>query len=414
MRDLIISGLDTPAELERLYRINKAEFKQQFSSIYTKYRGRPIVEFWHERLHYEASEVSWGSTKDRKFVLIVAVIAGFLAKLPDLAGIDEEFFYPRNIAFLTFPFLTFFFAKRNHLSGIKTAIVTGIMAISLLYINLLPGDLQSDTLVLACIHLPLLLWVVLGISFTGDDLRNYRKRLEFLSFNGDLLVMCAMLVLAGMILTGITIGLFELIGLQIADFYFQNLVIFALPAIPILATYLVQTNPNLVNKISPLIARLFSPLVLVMLVIYLGAIFYSGKDPYTDRDFLILFNILLIGVMALIFFSIAESSKVDRLGSNKYVLLPLSLVTILVNVIALSAIIFRISEWGFTPNRLAVLGGNILILVHLFVVAFHIFKSVKNKINIAEVGKSIVNYLPVYFVWTIVMVFLFPFIFGFK
>lgn len=414
MRDLIISGLDTPAELERLYRINKAEFKQQFSSIYTDYRGRPIVEFWHERLHYEPSGVSWGSTKDQKFVLIVAVIAGFLAKLPDLAGIDEEFFYPRNIAFLIFPFLTSFFAKRNQLSGIKTAIVTGIMAISLLYINLLPGDLQSDTLVLACIHLPLLLWVVLGISFTGDDLRNYRKRLEFLSFNGDLLVMCAMLVLAGMILTGITIGLFELIGLQIADFYFQNLVIFALPAIPILATYLVQTNPNLVNKISPLIARLFSPLVLVMLVIYLGAIFYSGKDPYTDRDFLILFNILLIGVMALIFFSIAESSKVDRLGSNKYVLLPLSLVTILVNVIALSAIIFRISEWGFTPNRLAVLGGNILILVHLFVVAFHIFKSVKNKINIAEVGKSIVNYLPVYFVWTIVMVFLFPFIFGFK
>ena len=44
-------------------------------------------------------------------------------------------------------------------------------------------------------------------------------------------------------------------------------------------------------------------LVLVMLVIYLGAMFYSGRDPYQDREFLMVFNALLIGVMAIIFFS---------------------------------------------------------------------------------------------------------------
>lgn len=406
MRDQIIANLNTPAELERLYRMNKSGFRQHFSAVYDEYRDRPIVEFWNERLYYPAPEINWGSKRDWQFVLIAAVIAGLLAKLPALTGIAEEFYYPRNIAFLVFPFLSFFFARGNNLSGIKTAIVTGITAVSLLYINLLPGDLQSDTLVLACIHLPFLIWGTLGISFMGDDLRNFRKRLDFLSFNGDLLVMCAMLVLAGIILTGVTLGLFELIGLQVVEFYFENVVLFSLPAVPILATLLVQTNPGLVNKVSPVIARIFSPLVLVMLIIYLGAIIYSGKDPYTNRDFLILFNLLLIGVMALIFFSAA---KEDRMGPSKFILFPLSLVTIIVNSIALSAIIYRISEWGFTPNRVAVLGGNILILVHLLMVSFSIFKNKNN----GQVGKSIVKYLPVYFVWIIVVVFLFPLIFGF-
>ena len=226
--------------------------------------------------------------------------------------------------------------------------------------------------------------------------------------------MSAVFVLAGILLSGITIGLFELIGLQIAEFYSKYIVIFALPSIPILACLLVTTNPGLVSKVSPVIAKIFSPMVLVMLVIYLGAIFYSGNSPYTDRDFLLIFNILLIGVMALIFFSIAEGWKEDRFGSNRYVLLPLSIVTIIVNCIALSAIIFRISEWGLTPNRLAVLGGNILILIHLFIVAYQIFQSARNKIRISEVGKALVNYLPVYFIWTVIVVFLFPLIFNFK
>ncbi|MCB7481020.1 hypothetical protein [Christiangramia sediminis] len=414
MRDAIISGLDNPSELEQLYRKNKAEFKENFNSVYTDYQEKPIVKFWYERLNYEATDISWGSTKELKFLFIAAIIAGFLAKLPDILTIEEDFFYPRNIGFLVFPFLTFFFAWRNKLSKNKILIIAGISLVSLLYINLLPNEPDSDTLILACIHLPLLLWVVLGIAFTSSGIKNYKKRLEFLSFNGELLVMSAMLVIAGIILTGITVGLFELIGLSIVEFYSRYIIIFVLPSVPLLACFLVQTNPGMVNKVSPVIAKIFSPIVLVTLVIYLGAIIASGKDPYTDRDFLILFNIVLLGVMALIFFSVTEGWKEDRLGSNKYILLPLALVTIIVNLIALSAIIFRISEWGFTPNRLAVLGGNILILLHLLLVTFQLFRCSLKKLNISEVGRSIVTYLPVYFIWVIVVIFMFPLIFGFK
>jgi NhaP-type Na+/H+ or K+/H+ antiporter len=79
-----------------------------------------------------------------------------------------------------------------------------------------------------------------------------------------------------------------------------------------------------------------------MLVIYLAATIFSGKDPYHDREFLLLFNGLLIGVMALIFFSVAETTPTSKSSTQILILFLLSAVTVLVNGIALSAVLFRI------------------------------------------------------------------------
>ncbi|AKD05006.1 DUF4153 domain-containing protein [Pontibacter korlensis] len=413
MRVDILSNINNPGQLERLYRANKANFKQEFSSVYPQLSGNILADFWYERLNYESDAISWGSRKELLFIAIASLLAGLIAKLPAMFPISEDFFYPRNIGFIVFPFLAAYFAWKNKLPTDKQGLLTGALVVCLIYINSLPNNNTSDTLLLACIHLPLLLWVILGISFAGDELSNYKKRLGFLQFNGDLAVMSAMFVIAGVIMTGITIGLFALIGFHIEEFYFEYVVAFGLPAVPIVATYLTQTNPHLVNKVSPVIAKLFSPLVLVMLIIYLGAIVYSGKDPYNDREFLLLYNVLLIGVMALIFFSVAESSTKAKDTIGVWVLLLLSVVTVVVNSIALSAISFRISEWGITPNRLAVLGGNVLMLIHLLIVTVMLFKTTK-KAAITEVGRSIVLYIPVYFVWAAVVVFLFPLLFGFR
>jgi hypothetical protein len=292
--------------------------------------------------------------------------------------------------------------------------VVGTTLAGLLFINSLPHVEQSDTLVLSCIHLPLFLWSVMGFAFVGEERNNLEKRLNYLKYNGDLVVITTLIGIAGAIMTGITIGLFSLIGLHIENFYFENIVTFGLPAAPIMGTYLIRNNPQLVGKVSPVIAKIFSPLVVVMLVIYLVAIVYSGKDPYNDRDFLLIFNALLIGVMAIIFFSIAETSKTPKSRIEVWVLFLLSVVTILVNGIALSAILFRISEWGITPNRAAVLGGNVLILINLLLVTAQLFRVLAKKAHITGVGKAIAFYLPIYSLWTIVVTFLFPLIFSYK
>jgi hypothetical protein len=410
----ILSNIDNPGQLEKLYRDNKSAFKSEFNSLYPELTDNKLATFWHERLKYESSEINWGSTKELAFVLIAAFIGGIIAQLPLILDIDRDVFYPRNIGFIIFPILTTYFIWKTNLSGKKTALVFLVTLVSLFYINLFPEIKNSDTFLLSCIHLPLFLWAVLGFTYTGNNTWSYPKRLEFLRYNGDLLIMSGLILIAGGMLTAITIGLFSAIGIHIENFYVEYVVVFCLPAIPILGTFITQTNPQLVNKVSPVIAKIFSPLVLVTLVVYLGAILYSGKNPYQDREFLMLFNLLLIGVMAIILFSIAEAHKKSENRAGSFILLALSLVTIIVNGIALSAILFRISEWGITPNRLAVLGGNILMLINLCMVAFRLFRHVSNKTEGMEVGNSIAMFLPVYCLWTVLVTFLFPFLFHFN
>jgi hypothetical protein len=414
MKEEIITHQNDPKYLERLYRTNKAQFKSTFNSAYPEFKGNTLADFWNERLNYEADEINWGTSKELVFVIIASLLAGVIAKLPHIFAISENFFYPRNIGFVIFPILSVYFAWKNKLSMSKIAFIAGISLAGLIFINSLPDVKQSDTLILSCIHLVLLLWSVLGFAFVGGPENNEPKRLGFLKYNGDLVVMTALILIAGAIMSAITVGLFSLIGYHIEQFYFKNVAIFGLAAAPIVGTYLTQTNPQLVGKVSPVIAKLFSPLVLVMLVVYLIARAYSAKNPYNDREFLMIFNALLIGVMAIIFFSVAETARAAKSNTQLWVLLLLSVVTIVVNGIALSAILFRISEWGFTPNRTAILGGNVLILINLVLVTVRIFKVVSKKADITGVGSVIALYLPIYFIWTIIVTFIFPLIFGFK
>lgn len=411
MKDKFLS--QASGELEKLYRANKIQFKREFTELYPDVKGNPLADFWNERLNYESEEINWGSGKDLMFVVCAALVAGIIAKVPAIFGINEEYFYSRNIGFIIFPVLIAYFVSQNKLSASKIAIIAATTLGGLIFINMMPDNSKSDTLMLSCMHLQFFLWSILAVSFIGETGNNSEKRLAFLKYNGDLLVMTALIVIAGGIMTGITIGLFSIIGFQIEEFYFNNIVIFGLPAAPIFGTYLTQANPNLVGKVSPVIAKIFSPLILVMLVIYLGAMAFARKDPYNDREFLLVFNILLIGVMAIIFFSVAES-KASKSQWEVWVLFLLSIVTIVVNGIALSAILFRISEWGVTPNRIAVLGGNALILIHLLLVTVQFFKILSKRTDISGVGKTISSYLPIYTLWTIVVVFLFPLFFGFR
>ncbi len=414
MREEIKNNLDNPVQLERLYRDNRTTFKREFNLIYPEIRETATAQIWNARINFENEGISWGTNKEVIFILVTAFIAGLIAKIPDLTEINPEYFYPRNIAFVVFPLLAAYFAWKHKIQTKGILIVSAAFLISVIYINVLPDDTGSDTLILACIHLPLFLWTVLGFTFVGDKLNNNQRRLDFLRYNADLVVMTTIIIIAGGLLTAITFGLFELIDIRIEEFYFHYIGIWGLAASPIVGTYLVQANPQLVSKVSPVIAKVFTPLVLLTLVVYLVALIFTGKDPYNDREFLLIFNGLLIGVMALILFSIAETAKHSNSKMGTLLLLGLSIVTVIVNGIALSAILFRIFEWGITPNRLAVLGGNMLILTNLLIVTYRLFKTMKDHNEIKKVENSIASFLPIYCLWTIFVTFIVPVLFNFK
>jgi hypothetical protein len=226
--------------------------------------------------------------------------------------------------------------------------------------------------------------------------------------------MGALILIAGALLSGITIGLFKAIGLNIEKFYSHYIIIIGLVAAPVVTTFILKNSASLTNKIAPIIANIFSPLVLITLVVYLIAIAVSGKDPYNDRDFLLTFNIMLIGVMAIIVFSVSETSLYGKQRLSEMVLFILSIVTLIINLIALSAIFYRLGEYGLTPNRLAILGSNILIFINLILIMIDLFRINFQKTGLEKVELTISKYLPVYIIWTIIVVFGFPVLFGMK
>ncbi len=125
-----------------------------------------------ERLNFASEEISWGSNKDLEFVIIASLLAGVIAKLPAVLGINEEFFYPRNIGFIIFPVLSAYFAWKNKLSRGKIAFIAGLTLFSVIFINSLPNVNKSDTLILSCLHLLLFLWSILGFAFVGEKKNN--------------------------------------------------------------------------------------------------------------------------------------------------------------------------------------------------------------------------------------------------
>jgi len=415
MKETILTKLNQPEELEKLYRQNKSGFTRDFMLLYPEINDHIVARVWKERLSSMSDELSWGRKGELTLILLFALLAFGIAKMPLLFGLDEEQFYTRNVSFIVFPFLAAYFVWKLELKSWRLLAAAAGMLISVLYINLLPFNAKSDSLVLVNLHMPILVWSIVGFIFVGDSRLILEKRLGFLRFNGDLIVMGTVICIAGFIMSIVTIGLFELISLKIGEFYFRNFGLLGLTAAPIVATYLVQVNPQLVGKVSPVVARIFTPLVLVMLVSYLIAVVYTGQNPYTNREFLLIFNLLLVGVMAIILFSVADG--LHRQSKNKTeiaLLMALSVVTILVNGVALSAILFRINEWGITPNRLSVLGSNILILINLVQVAVELAKALRTSGNTEPVGRAIAWYLPVYTIWAAIVVFLFPIIFNYQ
>jgi hypothetical protein len=255
------------------------------------------------------------------------------------------------------------------------------------------------------------MWFLFGLAWVSLQYSNTAKLSGFIRYNGELVVMYGLLCIAGAILSGMTIGLFSIIGLEIGEFYMENIGIVGIVVLPVVAAWLIDMYPDVTSRIVPIIARIFTPLVFILVVVYLVAITFSGIDLSKNRDFLIIFNLLLLGVMVIIVFSLSELDKSNIRKLNVILLFLLAAVTLVIDLFALSAIITRLSD-GFTPNRTVVLISNLLFLVHLLLILPGLFLAGFKEKSLERVEKVLYGYLPVYFIYCLVVIFVFPFIFG--
>lgn len=408
-----------PEAWEKFFREDKKAFAKEFYQTYPELESHTLAQYWKIRLDMDKQNDKTADIKlyDIAALIITCFIAGFLIKIPAVFNIDlqSSFFYEKNAGLIFFLGLSLYAVLVDkQLNLMHYTISFLVFLIPALYINLLPSNSDSNSITLAYIHMPLLMWCIYGIVYMGFDLKNKQKRIEFIKHNGDLAIIGAIILIAGGFLAGITLGLFSAIDIQIEEFYMEYVVIWGLVSAPVVASFIIRNFPLLTRKIAPVIAGIFSPLVLITLLIYLIAILIAGKNPYSDRDFLLVFNLMLVIVMGVIVFSVTETSLHNRQKFNKLTLLSLVAVALIINTVALSAIVYRLGEYGFSPNKTAVLVFNLLVFINLILIMVDLLKINFSKSDAGKLESTIASYMPLYLFYFLIVVFAFPVLFALK
>lgn len=411
--NLIIENMDNPHELERMYRKDPKAFKKSFSQAWEQNSNSQVLGIWYERLHFKEKGNTEKTTLFQKgflFMGLLAILAGISTRVI-FHFVEQEAIAPINLAFGVIPFIAAYFIYNNTPKKGIIYFLAAFFLISGVYLNMLPLN-YKDSVILVYLHLPILLWVMLGLAFTGNEYSKGSTRLAYIKFNLEYCLLYASMAVSGMILAVLTMRLFSFVDLDIGEFYFSNVVLFGAAALAIVAAYLVLMNFKFAKNITPYIAKIFSPLVLITLLIYLITVISVGKNPFLDRNFLMAFNGILLGVLAVTIFSIVESDSDEKKSISDYINFALIVLALIIDTVALSAIVFRLSSYGITPNRLAVLGVNILIWANLIWIMFSYTRFLQNKSGPTAIQDAVTKYLPIYGLWAAFVIFTFPIIFN--
>ncbi|GAA1778174.1 permease prefix domain 1-containing protein [Luedemannella helvata] len=349
----------------------------------------------------------------RDLVAMVACAAGaaISIKVPELFGVSldgDAGFYGRNIALLALPWLAAFLAWRRQARPGVLGVIAALFALGAVGANVYPLDDDSQSAVLTGIHLPIALWLVVGVAYVADNLRSSRRRMDFIRFTGEWAIYFVLMALGGGVLIGLMFGTFEAMGLNPEVFVSQWLLPCGALAAVVVAGWLVEAKQGVIENIAPVLARLFTPLFTAVLLALLVAFGVTSGALDVEREVLILFNLLLVVVLGLLLYSISARDPLAPPGLFDKLQLGLVASALLIDLLVLLEITGRISEFGTTPNKMAALGTNVILLANLAWSAWLVFGFVRRRVPFAALERWQTGYLPVYAAWAWIVVLIFP------
>jgi hypothetical protein len=351
---------------------------------------------------------------DAIVVFVLAMAAAVLIKLPALFGADLDHdggFYARNMSLFVLPLLTGYFAWKRRLDA-RTVGRLGVAFIAAgAFANGYSFAPGGATEVLTAVHLPIALWLIVGIAYGGDRWRDVAGRMDFIRFTGELFIYYVLIALGGGVLIAFVNMIFESIGINVQPLFGLWLVPCGAMAAVLVAAWLVEAKQSVIENMAPVLTRLFTPLFAAVLVTFLATLLWTGRAVDIERDVLIGFDLLLVLVLALLVYSVSARDPRSPPGAFDVVQVVLVVSALLADAVALGAIATRINELGFTPNRVAALGENVILLVNLAWSAVLHIRFLRGRGSFASLERWQTNYLPVYAVWAAIVVIVFPLIF---
>ena len=367
-----------------------------------------------------AAEPANSARTETLVVLCLAVAAALAIKVPALFGHpinpDEEMplFYARNAALFVFPLLTLYFVWKRGLDVVSSLWLALPFAAGAVFANVFPFRSRGDTEVLTILHLPIALWLAVGFAYVRGRWFGGAGRMDFVRFSGELVIYYVLIALGGGVLTGFTMLMFGAIGMNAAWLVAGWLIPCGAVGAVIIGSWLVEAKQSVIENMAPVLTRLFTPLFTILLLVFLATMAWTLSPINVKREVLISFDLLLVVVVALVLYaaSARDPQAPPDLFDGLQLLLVLS--ALASDGVALAAIAARISEFGFTANRVAALGENLILLVNLAWSAWLYAGFLRHRSSFAALERWQIAYLPVYFGWAALVVVLFPPAFGYR
>jgi len=367
-----------------------------------------------------ADEPAKTSHTETLVVLGLAIAAALAIKAPALFGLrigpDEELppFYLRNASLFVLPLLAAYFVWKRGAevaSGLWLALPFAAGAV---FANVFPFRTGGDTEALTVLHLPIALWLVVGIAYVRGRWFAGDGRMNFVRFSGELVIYYALIALGGGIFTGFTVIMFEAIDVNAKWFAAGWLLPCGATGAVIIGSWLVEAKQSVIENMAPVLTRLFTPLFTVLLLAFLATMAWTGSPINVQREVLIGFDLLLVLVVGLVLYAASARDPQAPPGFFDGLQLLLVVSALVVDGVALAAIAARISEFGFTPNRVAALGENLILLVNLAWSAWLYARFLRHRGSFADLERWQIAYLPVYALWAALVVVMFPPVFGYR
>jgi len=354
--------------------------------------------------------------RDLGVLIALALCAGGAVKALLAFGDDEGF--ALNVGFAVLPFLAAYFAWSRRLPGRVVGALVGLAAVLAVTVNLYPfvgspDDDVATTLVLVAVHLPVLLWLLLGVAYAGGLWRDHARRMDFVRFTGELVVYFALIAMGGGVLVALLFATFGVVDVDVQPFVSGWLMPFAVPGAFFVAAWLVEAKQAVVENIAPVLTRVFTPLTLLLLVAVLVALLTGGQLDAVDRTLLILMDAILLLVLGLLLYSISARDPLAPGTAFDWLQLALVVTAFAVNVVALVAMVTRIADAGWTANKTAALGLDAVLLVHLVGTGWLLWRFLRQGGTFDAVERWQTRYLPVYAAWAAIVVVAFPPAFSF-
>jgi len=254
---------------------------------------------------------------------------------------------------------------------------------------------------------------VVGIGYAGGRWSQVGGRMDFIRFTGELFIYYALIALGGGVLTAFMMMIFQAIKIDVEPFFQSWLLPCGAAGAVVVASLLVEAKQSVIENMAPVLTRLFTPLFAAVLVTFLGTLLWTGRGIDMQREVLIAFDVLLVVVLGLLLYSISARDPQSPPDAFDVMQVVLVVSALLADAVALWAIAARITEFGFTPNRVAALGENVILLVNLAWSAVLYIRFLRGRGSFTTLERWQTNYIPVYAAWAAIVVIVFAPVFGY-